>query len=252
MIRVAAQPAAGDPFLAACPAEHLGRILRVLGVGDTAVEIAFKDNQASDQRVVRPRLAAIFPGREVAVVDAEMHVPRIAHRVVPGRASGQMEIDAPAAFAIELGQNVAEHAPHRHVRLDPNRDGEIPGPRLKRLRTGHLDDTVAAVEEGRTLRRAIGACDERDIPPGAVMASAGCVLAVPGKSPMADQGLVSVGLGRGLRRLREFGQVLECPGRERAVERIERRRLIDGVCQPWRPRVVAQQQSKAQEKDPTA
>ena len=122
MSGVAPQPTTIFPVGASGPSEDACCIHRVVGVGDTPVELTVEGDQSRDQRIARPRFTAVCSPADIAVVDAEMDVTGVGHRAVTGRAASDLQVDPAAAERVEFGQHISEHPTHRPVTSHPYRN----------------------------------------------------------------------------------------------------------------------------------
>src|SRR5262249_44737705 len=102
MQRVIAEPSAIDPFLAPREPEHFRLVLCLFGTGNSAIQAAVEHDQTGNVGVREPRFAVVVPLAEVAVVDAEVDMPRVRHAVVSGSAAGDVKVDPAPLPGIEL------------------------------------------------------------------------------------------------------------------------------------------------------
>src|SRR5262249_22266938 len=137
---VLAQASTVDPLGPPGVAEHMAGVLGGRGIGDPRVEMTLVDRQGADRRIGFPRPAAVDPGAVDAVVDAELHIPRVANATIARRTAGDTQRNAASVRRIVLAQDVADYRAQIVGEVDPEGDREIPDAKVKVVVIGNADE----------------------------------------------------------------------------------------------------------------
>ena len=97
VVRLVSQTSTIDPFSAPGEAEYRGFVFRMVGIGDPAIKISVEGNQSGNQRVGRAGLTVVRPAAKIAIVDAELGMPRIRHRVAHRSIAGKIKAETISA-----------------------------------------------------------------------------------------------------------------------------------------------------------